>query len=601
MDRKTIISLLVVTGAFLLFTSDPWHKMVRKAFHLPDPPAATATAGNDSTGKAVKESTSDTTTPSIGPSRVPGSPVAASTAVQAKADSSVAKVSDADSLARLAARRILIRTPDLEAVVSGTGGRIEALQLRSVERRGGGHPWILPEDRGGALTLQVADADLANAPFSVQGTDRDTVDLTGNDSLSLKMTWISGGHAVRRTYVFRASRPSIGLRLETVGWDHPAVKLSWNAGLLQIDPVAPKIAFGPQHYNNLVWKDADDVNSHTDDKPLSASGSLSWVGLRTQYALAAVDFPGTPREGDLSAERLKGVDGASENSYSWSFRWHPDSGEQLELAVTPLDVKALETWGVGFEKVLFSGYAWFFRADIWFPHLCLFVLWLLEFLHKLVPNYGVAIILLTLIARSAVLPLTLRQVRQSKRMAEIMPKLKPQIEAAKEKYKNDSRKVQEETMRLYAEHGINPMAQMAGCFPLVFQMPVFLSLYQVLGRAIELRGQPFFWWIHDLSRPDVVAESLKIPFLFPAGLTILPIIMGASLFGLNKLTIKDPQQAAMVWVMPVMMLVFSGSMPSGLVLYWTVSNFFSMGQTWLVNPSPAPAVAAPPVNGKKKK
>jgi YidC/Oxa1 family membrane protein insertase len=77
--------------------------------------------------------------------------------------------------------------------------------------------------------------------------------------------------------------------------------------------------------------------------------------------------------------------------------------------------------------------------------------------------------------------------------------------------------------------------------------------------------------------------------------------MGASLFGLNKLTIKDPQQAAMVWVMPVMMLVFSGSMPSGLVLYWTVSNFFSMGQTWLVNPSPAPAVAAPPVNGKKKK
>jgi YidC/Oxa1 family membrane protein insertase len=601
MDRKTIISLLVVTGAFLLFTSDPWHKMVRKAFHLPDPPAATATVGSDSAGISAKQSTSDTSTPSIGPSRVQASQASGSTAVQAKADSTATSASEADSLARLASRKILVRTPDLQVVVSGKGGRIEALQLRSVERRGGGHPWILPEDRGGALALQVADEDLADAPFSVQGTDRDTVDLVGNDSLALHMTWIRGGHAVRRTYVFRANRPSIGLRLQTVGWDHPAVKLSWNAGLLQIDPPAAKIAFGPQHYNNLVWKDADDVNSHTDDKPLSASGSLSWVGLRTQYALAAVDFPGPPREGDLSAERLKGVDGGAENSYGWSFRWHPDSSEQLELAVTPLDVKALESWGVGYEKVLFTGYAWFFRADIWFPHLCLFVLWLLQFLYRLVPNYGVAIILLTLVARSAVLPLTLRQVRQSKRMAEIMPKLKPQIEAAKEKYKNDSRKVQEETMRLYAEHGINPMAQMAGCFPLVFQMPVFISLYQVLGRAIELRGQPFFWWIHDLSRPDVVAESLKIPFLFPSGLTILPIVMGASLFGLNKLTIKDPQQAAMVWVMPVMMLVFSGSMPSGLVLYWTVSNFFSMGQTWLVNPSPAPAVAAPSVNGKKKK
>ena len=599
MDRKTIISLLVVTAAFLLFTSDPWHKLVRKTLGLPDPPKISSV---DSANRPAKESTSDTTTPSIGPS-------GKDTAIAVKSDTGKALVApsvtshDADSLKRLANRRILVRTPALQVVVSGAGGRIEALQLRGVQSRDGKHPWILPEGSGGALALQVADEDLASAPFSVQGTDRDTVDLKGSDSLALHLTWIRGGHAVRRTYTFRANNPSIGLRLETVGWERPAVKLSWDAGLLQIDPPSPKIPFGPQHYNNLVWKDAEDVNSHSDDKALSASGNLSWVGLRTQYALAAVTFPGTPREGDLSAERLKSVDGAEEKSYRWSFRWHPEVAEQMELAVTPLEVKTLESWGVGFEKVLFSGYAWFFRADLWFPYLCLFVLSVLQFLYKLVPNYGVAIILLTLVARAAVLPLTLRQVRQSKRMAEIMPKLKPQIDAAKEKYKNEPRKVQEETMRLYAEHGINPMAQMAGCLPLVFQMPVFIALYQVLGRAIELRGAPFFGWIRDLASPDVVAESVKIPFLFPAGLTILPIAMGASLFGLNKLTIKDPQQAAMVWVMPIMMLVFSGSMPSGLVLYWTVSNLFSMAQTWLVNPAapPAPAVAAPAVNGKKKK
>lgn len=599
MDRKTIISLLVVTAAFLLFTSDPWHKLVRKTFGLPDPPKVAAV---DTANHLAKESISDTTTPSIGPS-------AKGAAVRAKTDSVQGAVADtadasvADSLKRLASRRIVVRTPDLQAVVSGTGGRIEALQLRGVERRGGGHAWILPEGKGGALALQVADEDLARAPFSVQGTDRDTVDLKGSDSLALHLTWIRGGHAVRRTYTFRAGRPTIGMRLETVGWEHPAVKLSWDAGLLQIDPPTQKIPFGPQHYNNMVWRDAEDVNSHSDDKPLSASGTISWVGLRTQYALAAVSFPGSPREGDLSAERLKGVDGAEENSYRWSFRWHPETSEQMELAVTPLQVKTLESLGVGYEKVLFSGYGWFFRADLWFPYLCLFVLGLLQFLYKLVPNYGVAIILLTLVARAAVLPLTLRQVRQSKRMAEIMPKLKPQIDAAKEKYKNEPRKVQEETMRLYAEHGINPMAQMAGCLPLVFQMPVFISLYQVLGRAIELRGAPFFGWIRDLARPDVVAESVKIPLLFPAGITILPIAMGASLFGLNKLTIKDPQQAAMVWIMPIMMLVFSGSMPSGLVLYWTVSNLFSMAQTWLVNPAapPVTAVAAPAVNGKRKK
>jgi YidC/Oxa1 family membrane protein insertase len=589
MDRKTVISLLVVTAAFLLFTSDPWHKAVRKVFGLPDPPKVSAPA-RDSSQVEAKASKSDTSTPKLSESRKDSLPP--------KHDS-VAQAGN-DSLKRLAARRIVVRTPTMQAVVSGQGGRIEALQLRQVEHRGGGHPSILPEGRGGALALRIGDDDLSQVPFSVEGSVKDTVELKGSDSLVLRLLWIRSGQAVRRTYVFRAASPSVGLRLETVGWDHPAVKISWDAGIQQIDPPSPKIPFGPQRFNNLVWKDADDVNSHSDDKPVSASGGISWVGLRSQYALAAISFPGTPREGDLVAERIKGVDGAEENSYRWSFRWHPDPSEQLELAVTPLDVKTLKSWDVGFESVLFSGYAWFFRADLWFPHLCLFVLGLLQFLHRLIPNYGVAIILLTLIARAAVLPLTFRQVRQSKRMAEIMPRLKPQIEAVKEKYKNDNRKIQEETMRLYAEHGINPVAQMAGCLPLVFQMPVFISLYQVLGRAIELRGQPFFGWIHDLARPDVVSEAVKIPFLFPAGIAILPIAMAASLFGLNKLTIKDPQQAAMVWIMPVMMLVFSGSMPSGLVLYWTVSNLFSMGQTWLVGTGPAPVVAAPAV-GKKRK
>ena len=592
MDRKTIITVLVVTASFLLFTSEPWRKLVRKTFGLPIPAAVSETVSD--TGKVVsaKESKSDTATPSIGPS-------ARDTGSKTK-DSATAQATD--SLAKLSKRRIVIRTPQLQTVISGEGGRIEAIQLRTVQSRAGGQPWILPEGKGGALALQVGEEDLSRAPFSVEGAIKDTVELKGSDSLQLRMTWIRGGHAVRRTYVFRASRPSVGLRLETVGWDHPTAKISWDAGLLQIDPPSPKIPLGPQHYNNLVWKDAEEVNSHSDDKSLNASGAVSWVGLRSQYALAAIAFPGQPRDGDLSAERLLSVDGKEEKSYKWSFRWHPEPSESMELAVTPLEVKTLESWGMDFEKVLFSGYAWFFRADLWFPHLCLFVLGLLQYLYKVIPNYGVAIILLTLIARGAMFPLTLRQVKQSKRMAEVMPRLKPQLEALKEKHKGDARKIQEETMKVYAEHGINPVAQMAGCLPLVLQMPVFISLYQVLGRAIELRGQPFFGWIHDLSTPDVVAEAIKIPFLFPSGLTVLPIAMAASLFGLNKLTIKDPQQAAMVWIMPVMMLVFSGSMPSGLVLYWTVSNLFSMAQTWIVSPGNvkvAPVVLAS--KGKKGK
>jgi YidC/Oxa1 family membrane protein insertase len=592
MDRKTILTILVVTAAFLLFTSEPWRKLVRKTFGLPDPPAIAKTV--EDTGKVVsaRESHPDSTTPTLGPVRHDSIHVDSATAAAT------------DSLAKLSRRRVVVRTPRFQAVLSAKGAKIEGLQLLDVKSRNGGNPWILPEGKGGALALQVGDFDLSEEAFGIDGTDKDTVELKGNDSLPLRFTWIRGGHAVRRTYVFRASKASVGMRLETVGWDRPAAKLSWNAGLLQIDPPGPKIPFGPQRYNNLVWKDAEEVNSRNDDKPQSASGTLSWVGLRSQYALAAVSFAGQLREGELASERLDSIDGGQEKSYRWSFRWHPEASEHMELAVTPLEVQSLESFGLDFEKVLFSGYGWFFRADLWFPHLCLFVLGLLQFLHRMIPNYGVAIILLTLLARGAMVPLTIKQVRQSKRMAEVMPKLKPQLEAVKEKHKGDARKIQEETMRLYAEHGVNPLAQMAGCLPLVLQMPVFISLYQVLGRAIELRGQPFFGWIHDLSTPDVVLEAVKIPYVFPMGITILPILMGASLFGLNRLTIKDPQQAAMVWIMPVMMLVFSGSMPSGLVLYWTVSNVFSMTQTWLVGsaaPAPAAAPAAKPTKAKKGK
>lgn len=587
MDRKTIITLVVVTATFLFFSSDAWHRMVRKVFGLPDPPKVAAVA-KDSAAVGVKEVQRDTTTPKMGEAKAPES---VQTAIVAKSDSLAP--AQADSLARLAERRVTVKTPDYVAVVGARGGRVEALQLRKVTNRAGANPWILPENRGGALSVKVGDDDLSDEVFSIEGVPGDSVELKGTDSVTLSMTWKRGSKIFERRYTFRAGSSSVGLAFANSGWDNPAYKLMWNAGILQIDAQGPKIPFGPPHFNNLEWMDNEEVSSQVPGKTVSASGPLSWVGLRSQYAMSAVVFLGEPRDGELVADSISHVDGADEHSFRWSFRWRPQPGpERMELAVTPLEVNALKAYGVGFEQMLFSGYAWFFRADLWFPHLCLFVLGMLQFFHKLLPNYGIAIILLTLVARAAVLPLTLRQVRQSKRMAEVMPLLKPKLDALKEKHKGDARKVQEETMKLYAEYGINPLATMAGCLPMVLQMPVFIALYMVLGRAIELRGQPFFGWITDLSRSDVVLEMVKIPFIFPQGLTILPILMAASLFGLNKLTIKDPQQQAMVWIMPVMMLVFSGSMPSGLVLYWTVSNLFSMAQTWLINAGPLPVVAA---------
>jgi YidC/Oxa1 family membrane protein insertase len=156
----------------------------------------------------------------------------------------------------------------------------------------------------------------------------------------------------------------------------------------------------------------------------------------------------------------------------------------------------------------------------------------------------------------------------------------PAIQKIRERNKGNNQKASMEIMEYYKKEGINPMAQVMGCFPVLLQMPIFIALFNVLGRAVELKDAPFIGWITDLSYPDVVWAGLKVPYLFPMGLTILPFFMAATMWLQMKMSIKDPNQKMLVWMMPVMMFVFSCSFPSGLVLYWTVSNVFTIGQTY---------------------
>lgn len=574
MDRKTLLTLVAVTVAFVFFTSDTWHKLVRRTLGIPEP--AKIEQLSDSTANAAK---TDTTTPSLvgvaGGDSVPG------------LDSAVADSVVTDSV--VPARSIVVNTPRYRVALSTRGGRLEGATLRGVTSRAGRHPELIPQGRGGALSLEVADLPMDTKVFAIEGEVPDSVTLSDKDSLELRMVWSEGGKAVGRRFLFRGASDGIRSWVTTRGFQEPALRLSWNAGLLQVDSAELKIPFGPPHFNDLVWRDAKEVASHNSDDSRSATGPLRWVGIRGQYQMGAVLFDSLREKVDLDADTITRVDGHDERSYRWRARWRPEAGaDSFTVLVTPLEVGALKTWNAELEKVLFNGWGWFFRADLWFPQLCLFVLWMLKAFYGLIPNWGVAIILLTVVARLAVFPLTWKQVKQSKRMAIVMPALKPQLEALKEKYKNDPRQLQVETMRVYNENGVNPLATMAGCLPLFLQMPVFFALYMVLGRAIELRGAPFFAWISDLSQPDVILPLVKIPLIFPLGITILPLFMAASLLWLNKMTIKDPQQQALVWMMPIMMLVFSGSFPSGLVLYWTISNLFSVAQTWVVNVGPAP-------------
>lgn len=577
MDRRQLTALLFVSLAFIFFMSDTWHSLVRKITGQPEPAPVSAPA---KPGKLQDTGSVKT-------------PVLKATDTTAAAQDTARK----DSSVKAVPNRILfVRTAEMVVKLSSKGGRIEGIQLLSIKGHDGKNPWIMPEDRGGALTLRVGETDLSNEAFAFSDSS-DTVTVAPNANRVLTLTWEKGAQKLVRTYAFQGSSNQIGIGFQAVGLGED-YRISWKAGIRQIEPPGPKIPFGPPTQNEAVWKDNEEVSLHSDEKGKSVSGLTSWLGLRSKYAMAAVRFDST-REGDIEIEPVKNVDG-EEMSHAWTFRSRLNAGqEKAVLVVTPLEMSRLKALDGDFEKVLFSGYAWFLRADVWFPKLCEFILWLLVWFHGVIPNYGIAIILLTLVARFSLLPLTLKQTKQAKRMAAVMPLLKPKLEAIKEKHKDDLRKQQEETMKVYSEAGINPMASLAGCLPMLLQMPVFIGLYTVLGRAIELRGQPFFGWITDLSRSDVIWAGFKLPFVFPEGLTVLPVLMALSMYFLNKVTIKDPQQQMLVYIMPVMMLVFSGSMPSGLVLYWTLSNAFSLTQTLLTNAGTMP-VLTPVVQGKPR-
>lgn len=220
--------------------------------------------------------------------------------------------------------------------------------------------------------------------------------------------------------------------------------------------------------------------------------------------------------------------------------------------VGPKDVDALRAADVEFSKVVDYGM---------FAMLADPLLWLMRFFFGLFGNWGVAIIGLTLVVRAVVLPFNLYSFKSMK----VMQLIQPQIQAAKEKFKDDPRRMNEEVMRLMKENKANPLG---GCLPMLLQLPVFFALYQVLAMSIELYRQPFIFWINDLT--------VKDEFF------VLPILMGIAMYFQQKLTpIADPQQAKILQWMPVIFAVLMFTLPSGLTLYIFVSTLFGIAQQYV--------------------
>lgn len=220
------------------------------------------------------------------------------------------------------------------------------------------------------------------------------------------------------------------------------------------------------------------------------------------------------------------------------------------------------------------------------------LLTLMNWFYSVIPNYGVAIILVTILIKALLWPLTAKAANSAKKMAKIQEPLK----ALKEKYKDNQQKLQQETLKLFRANKVNPLA---GCLPILVQIPIFLALFWMLRSASELRYAEFILWMKDLSQPDTIAVIAGFP------INILPLLMGVTMFFQMRMTTisMDSTQAKLFKFMPFIFLIFCYGFSSGLVLYWTVQNLLTILQQYLTNKRKEPegdVVVLPNAPAKKK-
>ena len=303
-------------------------------------------------------------------------------------------------------------------------------------------------------------------------------------------------------------------------------------------------------------------------------GKIDWSGYTERYFMTAV-MPKKKDDGRANDARVAlayANDMVTSNYIQKMDRLDP--GKQGDYSFTfymgPKSQKVLGKYDNGLKNAINFGF---------FNVIAKPLLITMNMIYSVIPNYGVAIILLTVLIKLIFWPLGTKSYKSMNKMK----KVQPLMMEIREKYKNDKQKMNQETMALYKTYKVNPAS---GCLPLLVQMPIFFALYRMLYQAIELRHAPFIGWISDLSAPDRLFEfNFAIPMMQePHGIPMLTLLMGASFLLQQKMTptTGDPMQAKMMMLMPIFMTVLFINFPAGLVLYMFVNNIISMGQQYYI-------------------
>jgi YidC/Oxa1 family membrane protein insertase len=453
---------------------------------------------------------------------------------------------------------ILVETNLLRVVFSTRGGRIKSWQLkkylepdgRPVEMAG------KPGPAGDSLDLCTWSRHRGTSlPVYRANTQRLLLSESERQGTLTLVCVTSGGLELTKSLTFFEDDYKVDLETKVRNLGHQAQSLTfdllWGPGIRSHEGKEEKTL---KPATSLVNGQIVQDKWEKVDKAVEHRGDVSWTAIQDNYFCAALIPLGKGSWAQI--EKMKGG-GPLVGLVFPAKRLLPAEGasESFSLYVGPKEIDRLTKLGFGLRDMIDLG---------WFGFLARPALYCLKYINGFIKNYGLAIIILTFLVRIVLFPLT----HKSLKSMQEMQRLQPKINMLRERFKDDSKRMNQELMELYRKHNINPMG---GCLPMLVQIPIFIALYNALINSVELWRAPFILWVKDLSAKD--------PYY------VLPILMGASWLVQQWMTptTGDPRQAKMMLLMPVIFTFMFLNFPSGLVLYFLVSNLLGIAQQYFLN------------------
>ncbi|WP_005582008.1 membrane protein insertase YidC [Aggregatibacter actinomycetemcomitans] len=412
--------------------------------------------------------------------------------------------------------------------------------------------------QSGLIGKDGIDTKSGRADYQADGDNFKLAD--GQNELSVPLVYVKDGVTYRKVFTLKRGEYNIAVNYEinnqsdkTIEVEpygqlrHTLVESSGNVAM----PTYTGGAYSSSETNYKKYSFSDMENAN-----LSINTKAGWVAVLQHYFVSAW-IPNQDADNQLYTliDKTNNIGSIGYRGPVTSIQ--PNTTETLtsKLWTGPKLQNEMAQVANHLDLTVDYGWAWFIAKPLF---------WLLTFIQKLVHNWGVAIICVTLVVKAILYPLTKAQYTSMAKMRMLQPKL----QEMRERFGEDRQRMSQEMMKLYKDEKVNPLG---GCLPLLLQMPIFIALYWTFLEAVELRHAPFFGWIQDLSAQD--------PYY------ILPILMGASMFLLQKMSptpVADPMQQKVMTFMPLIFMVFFLWFPAGLVLYWLVSNLITIIQQQLI-------------------